>query len=117
MSSSRTTVISDQERSTRASINSGVCKGWKAPFHRRYYGCRYWPDEKEECGYFDWYDDEVSAWYKDLLNELKPKKKKIRSKEEIGNPRLLYLVKVMIWLLLLLVVLVFILGGLIVYYG
>ena len=84
---------------------------------RRYYGCRYWPDEKEDCGYFDWYDDEVSSWYKDLLNDLKPKKKKIRSKEEIGNPRLLYLVKVMFWLLLLLVVLVFILGGLIVYYG
>ncbi|KAL4589309.1 hypothetical protein LXL04_002215 [Taraxacum kok-saghyz] len=90
MSSSRTTTMSEQDRSTGASINDGVCKGWKAPFRRCYCG----PDENEECGYFDWYDDELSSWYKDVLNELKSKKKKIRSKEEIGNPRLLYLVKV-----------------------
>ncbi|KAL4560959.1 hypothetical protein LXL04_033116 [Taraxacum kok-saghyz] len=88
MSSSRTTTMSEQDRLTGASINGGVCKGWKAPFRR------YWPDENEECGYFDWYDDELSSWYKDVLNKLKPKKKKFRSKEEIGNPRLLYLVKV-----------------------
>ena len=75
------------------------------------------PMRTKNVGTLYWYDDELGSWYKDVLNELKPKKKKIRSKEEIGNPRLLYLVKVMIWLLLLLVVLVFILGCLIVYYG
>ncbi|KAL4589524.1 hypothetical protein LXL04_002431 [Taraxacum kok-saghyz] len=135
MSISRGSANSSQYRSTGTSSKSGVCKGWKSPFRRcycgieapctiswsdknpgrRYYGCRYWPDENVECGYFDWYDDEVSEWYKQVLNELKPKKKP--GIPEIGNPRLIFLVKVMVGLLLLLVLVVAIVGILIVCKG
>ncbi|KAL4556475.1 hypothetical protein LXL04_039129 [Taraxacum kok-saghyz] len=37
-------------------------------------------DTKEDCGFFEWYDDEVSEWYKEVLNQLKPKKKSLKSK-------------------------------------
>ncbi|KAL4589306.1 hypothetical protein LXL04_002212 [Taraxacum kok-saghyz] len=94
MSSSRTTTMSEQDRSTGASINDGVCKGWKAPFRRCYCGVESpcvvsWSMKNPGRRFYG-----CSSWYKDVLNELKSKKKKIRSKEEIGNPRLLYLVKV-----------------------
>ena len=92
-------------------LTSGVCKGWKATFRRcycgegapylvswsdknpakRYYGCKYWPDEKEDCGYFDWYDDGLSERYKQMLNEIKPKKKP--GIPEFVNTRLIFLVK------------------------
>ncbi|KAL4572753.1 hypothetical protein LXL04_019536 [Taraxacum kok-saghyz] len=45
--------------------------------------------------------DGVSEWYKQVLNEIKPKKKP--RIPEFVNPRLIFLVKVMIGLLLLLV--------------
>ena len=28
---------------------------------RRYFGYRYWPDEDEDYGYFEWYDGELSS--------------------------------------------------------
>ena len=43
---------------------------------RRYFGYRYWPNEVEDCGYFEWYDGEVSPWYKELLFEVMANKKK-----------------------------------------
>ncbi|KAL4565878.1 hypothetical protein LXL04_029984 [Taraxacum kok-saghyz] len=135
MSTSRGSAMSSQYRSTDTSSKSGVCKGWKAPFRRcycgegapcsvswsdknlerRYYGCNYWPDEKEDCGYFDSYDDGLSELYKQVLNEMKPKKKP--GIPEFVNPRLIFLVKVMIGLLLVLVLVVAIVGVLIVCKG
>ncbi|KAL4586046.1 hypothetical protein LXL04_010677 [Taraxacum kok-saghyz] len=115
--------MSSQYRSTWSSTKSSVCKGKLGPFRRcycgkeapctiswseknpgrRYYGCKYWPDEKEDCGYFDWYDDETSDWYKKLLNDLKPKRKIPIGKE---NPNLVVLVRVMLGLIVLLAVMV-----------
>ncbi|KAL4564931.1 hypothetical protein LXL04_029007 [Taraxacum kok-saghyz] len=108
---SRASTMSSQDRSTRSSTQTGVCKGKIGPFRRcycgeeapctiswsennpgrRYYGCKYWPNEKEECGYFDWYDNATTDWYKKLLNDLKSKKKRPTGK---GNPNLVVLVRV-----------------------
>ncbi|XP_023745125.1 uncharacterized protein LOC111893297 [Lactuca sativa] len=77
---------------------------------RRYFGCRYWPDEVEYCGYFEWYDGEVSLWYKEFMFEVMAKKKKTIGQEK-GNPHhgeisLMNLVRVGIGLLVILVVMV-----------
>ena len=65
---------------------------------------------EKECGYFEFYDDEVSEWYKGLLRGLKPKKKKSHIFSEIGNPNLEFLVKLMIMVLVLLLLVVVIVG-------
>ncbi|KAL4554012.1 hypothetical protein LXL04_039871 [Taraxacum kok-saghyz] len=82
--------MSSQGRSTGSSSQSDLSKprkvqfrrcycGLSAPFstswsdknpRRRYFGCKYWPDSKEDCCFFEWYDDEVSEWYKEVLNQL-----------------------------------------------
>ncbi|CAH1422805.1 unnamed protein product [Lactuca virosa] len=77
---------------------------------RRYFGCRYWPDEVEDCGYFEWYDSEVSPWYKELLFEVMAKKKKGTGQGK-GNPHhgeisFMDIVRVVIGLLVILVVMV-----------
>ena len=129
MTSSRSSAMSSQKRSSGSSSKSGVCKGWKAPFRRcycgeeapcavswseknpgrRYWGCRYWPDPKEDCGYYEFYDDEVSDWYKQVLNELKPKhelKPKKQGAGKLKEASLVVLVKVLIVLVLFLAILV-----------
>ncbi|KAL4571712.1 hypothetical protein LXL04_018477 [Taraxacum kok-saghyz] len=82
--------MSSQDRSTGSSSQSDLSKPTKvqfrrcycdlsAPFsiscsdknlRRMYFGCKYWPDSKKDCGFFEWYDDDVSEWYKEVLNQL-----------------------------------------------
>ncbi|KAL4571500.1 hypothetical protein LXL04_018260 [Taraxacum kok-saghyz] len=38
---------------------------------RRYFNCKHFPDQKEDCTYFEWYDDELpNVWYKEKMREL-----------------------------------------------
>ena len=112
-------------RCTGSSSQSDVSKARKVPFRRcycglsapfstswsdnnpgrRYFGCQYWPDEKEACGFFEWYDDEVSEWYKEVLNKLKPKKVLKKSREA----SVVNLVRVMIGLFVIFMIMVLVL--------
>ncbi|KAL4587113.1 hypothetical protein LXL04_011763 [Taraxacum kok-saghyz] len=38
---------------------------------RRYFNCKHFPNQKEDCTYFEWYDDELpNVWYKEKMREL-----------------------------------------------
>ncbi|KAL4565734.1 hypothetical protein LXL04_029837 [Taraxacum kok-saghyz] len=117
-------------RSTGSSSQSDVSKARKVPFRRcycglsapfstswsdknpgrRYFGCQYWPNTKEDCGFFEWYDDEVSEWYKEVLNKLKPKKKSLKSEgTEDREASVLNHVRVMIGLFVIFMIMVLVL--------
>ncbi|KAL4575262.1 hypothetical protein LXL04_022104 [Taraxacum kok-saghyz] len=117
-------------RSTGSSSHSDVSNARKVPFRRcycglsapfstswsdknpvrMYFGCQYWPDTNKDCGFFEWYDDEVSEWYKEVLNKLKPKKKSLKD-EGTGSPEasVLNLVRVMIGLFVIFMIMVLVL--------
>ncbi|CAH1422007.1 unnamed protein product [Lactuca virosa] len=77
-----------------------ISKSDKNP-DRRDFGCMYWLDKDEDCGYLEWYDGEVSPLYKELLLEVMAKKKKNigqgKRNPYHGEISLVFLVRVCDW--------------------
>ncbi|KAL4581247.1 hypothetical protein LXL04_017457 [Taraxacum kok-saghyz] len=81
---------------------------------RRYFSCKHFLDEKEDCTYFEWYDDELSnLWYKEKMRELMSLKSKkstvaeLSSENPLSDP--MFLIRGLVVLVMVLILLVVVL--------